>query len=441
MAPASMVYSLRNSGKSRYIRCIPCYFCYPLALISNSRNICSLLLCTATLSFLSLPFNLLSFHTLQLCQTPPAIKAALHLHDDLLMFVYWADAARYKTSRVFARRKRGMAMPEDLKWGAKNSSAAEVDWRSSLLLNLVLQTQYKLTVMRSDPWEVDHLLDHASWGSSSSKAVVQRHSTRSRRTVRVTKVVHASPTRTPVNLDQSKVMDEAPTVSYPDICFAVDDFVEVFESLTLEEPTDCYCVVLHADVENSWKRAMDPGGPSTEEINVESEKKEGGEEDLAAAMGRLQVEESRPRVSPAAPAEPVPDFSTGALVFNGYVSSRQLCKALRAQIESPLRALQGITSGKSASKVLMRGPGGIGSADVAVTHIRSGQEVVSPSKTSSFFIPRFFRSAQTVARGVVEVARAASFSGGPAEDVKLQCALMSLAVPVEALAEEILKAI
>ena len=359
------------------------------------------------------------------------------------MFVYWADLAKSKNSRVFARRKKGTSIPEDLQWGVQNS-ASEIDWRSSLLLNLVLQTQYSLTVMRCDPWEVDRLLEHPSWGGAQNSATY-RHSMRSRRHVRVTKIVHASPSTTPVNLDQSKAMDEAPAISYPDICFAVDDFVEVFECLTLDQSTDCYCVVLHADVEASWKPAIclkEPAEQPAEEINEESkeerrEKEEPKEDDLTSVLERLTLGRNRGQQSQhAARAEQDKDALRGAVVFNGYVSCRQLCKALRPQLESPLRALQ-----SNSHRVLMRGPGGVGSADVAVTHIRSALPEGTQAKTSQFFMPRAFRVAQNVVRGVVEAARAASFSGGSIEDVKLQCALMSLAVPVEALAEEILKAI
>ncbi len=47
----------------------------------------------------------------------------------------------------------------------------------------------------------------------------------------VTKQVYASPTRTAVNLDDSRGDAAQPEPCYPNICFAVDNFNDAFDDL------------------------------------------------------------------------------------------------------------------------------------------------------------------------------------------------------------------
>ena len=53
----------------------------------------------------------------------------------------------------------------------------------------------------------------------------------------VSKAVYASTTKSQLNLDKRRANDPNPTVTYPDISFAVDNFEEAFESLV--------CFALH----------------------------------------------------------------------------------------------------------------------------------------------------------------------------------------------------
>ena len=43
--------------------------------------------------------------------------------------------------------------------------------------------------------------------------------------------VHPSPSRVPVNLDESRAPSSRPSIAYPDICFAVDNFSDALQSL------------------------------------------------------------------------------------------------------------------------------------------------------------------------------------------------------------------
>ena len=51
--------------------------------------------------------------------------------------------------------------------------------------------------------------------------------------LQVTKSVYASTTKSQLNLNNRKAEQSAPTLTYPDMSFAVDNFDEAFESLVL----------------------------------------------------------------------------------------------------------------------------------------------------------------------------------------------------------------
>lgn len=409
---------------------------------------------------------------LQFCQAPPAVAAALPQQDDLLLFVYWADVAAHKPSAVFARR-RSTALPPDLQVG-QGSLAKEVDWQASTLLNLVLQTQYHMMVVRASPADLDAVID--SSGSSDldpgrtspprqgaledkedlGSGISRPSSGGSRQRMHsVTKVVHASPSRTPVNLDQSKSEESEPELAYPDICFAVDDFAEAFDSLVLQDPTDCYCVALYAQVHQSWGRALALQAVSAPEGQVPAT---AGADQVAAELERLGIgsgstenEGSRlPQKTDSALAVPQLTGQQSSsrdngqahrvCLFSGYVSCRQLASALGGRLNnnSPLKALSGDTS--RTTKVLLRGPGGVGRADVAVS--ADCEDGNSSSGSGPPPLTNVLRAAAAAAKGVVGTVKAVARGDGSGDGaVRLRCALMSLAVPVEALAEDILKAL
>lgn len=148
------------------------------------------------------------------------------------MFSYFVDVAARKQSPVFARR-RGAGLPADLRWGGA-ALAGEVDWRATLLLNVVLQTRYRLDTCccaRRDLEGGGATVTVSggaggAGGSAGGGLAVSGVDAAMASAGRSAKVVHASPSRVPVNLDQSKAESAAPAASYPDICFAVDDFGE-----------------------------------------------------------------------------------------------------------------------------------------------------------------------------------------------------------------------
>ncbi len=172
-------------------------------------------------------------HPLQFCQCPAALTALRpHGTDDMLFFVYTDEAAAAARSRLFVRRRqaKAAALPADLAAAptaatgasparghaaavgpAAPSAAGLVDWRASVLLMLVLQTAYRLSVVTADdPELLNAALEEAevepeapsTGGSSRGGAAggTGAGGSSSSRLHRVTKVVHASPRWVPCPL-------------------------------------------------------------------------------------------------------------------------------------------------------------------------------------------------------------------------------------------------
>jgi hypothetical protein len=73
----------------------------------------------------------------------------------------------------------------------------------------------------------------------------------------VTKQVYASPTRTAVNLDDSRGDAAQPEPCYPNICFAVDNFNDAFEDLVGGgQQRGQQATVLAACMDNAWCHAV-----------------------------------------------------------------------------------------------------------------------------------------------------------------------------------------
>lgn len=295
--------------------------------------------------------------------------------------------------------------------------------------------------------------------------------------------MHASPSRVHVNIDDSRSAAAQPSTCYPDIAFAVDDFSDAFQSLVLSDPDDCYCVLLHADVRASWRPfeaaavathggegAATGGGSGSsiaDAVQLEAADLAGlrlGDEPVgnSGSHGNQHWQRQQQRLRDACPEREVQ-------VFSGYVSHSQLAEAMangRSGGPEALRRLLGEPARKEVSRVLMRGPGGLGGADVAVTclgpaasrgsHLGTSTSAASIGNEGGGYnggqrpivqgqrspLPRLV---QDLARGLAGVARkAAAVAAGeppPLQPQQLSCALMTLLVPVEVLAAAILGAV
>ncbi|MEW5303188.1 MAG: hypothetical protein WDW36_005904 [Sanguina aurantia] len=171
-------------------------------------------------------------------------------HDDLLFFVLqdpagtgseadgWqlpAPPSPHKADAPgmpFIVRRRAKTLPAELQ--IAGSLFPQVNWRLTTLLNFVLHSLYQLTVVSC---RQSALASVANGGYDSEGSLA------------VCKEVYASPTRTLVNLSGAKGSSSTPTPSYPNICFAVDNFEDAFDGTVLHQLDDCFCVVLHALVE------------------------------------------------------------------------------------------------------------------------------------------------------------------------------------------------
>ncbi|XP_078430501.1 CW7 isoform X2 [Wolffia australiana] len=122
------------------------------------------------------------------------------------------------------------------RWAAKldkvtGDSYAEVDWRRSFYLNFIAHTSFAVTVAICS---IQDLRRHQSGVESSLTPVYK-----------VIKTVYASPSRVNFQVDFRKVSETTP--AYPNICFAIEDFDDTFDSVVLSESDHCYCVLLNAD--------------------------------------------------------------------------------------------------------------------------------------------------------------------------------------------------
>ncbi|KAI8473865.1 MAG: hypothetical protein J3K34DRAFT_518589, partial [Monoraphidium minutum] len=139
-----------------------------------------------------------------------------------------AAAAAARPEPFFVRR-RAPQLPDDL--GLSGAGFAAVDWAASVLLNTVLQSRYQLTVVSCGRESLAFVAEGRTWAP---------------RMRAVSRPVFASPTVTAVNLDSTRGEAAAPAACYPDTCFAIDNFDAAFDDLVLSEADHCYCVVLHA---------------------------------------------------------------------------------------------------------------------------------------------------------------------------------------------------
>ena len=273
----------------------------------------------------------------------------------------------------------------------------------------------------------------------------------------------------------------------------------------LRLPGDCYCVLLHADVASSWRlpavasssggggggaAADEPEQPVADAVRgmaalglSEQRPSSGSLQDGSAASGSSGSMHSGSMPSSSvhgssAHGSPAQARPQSVVAFSGYVSHQQLTLALGSQLAGdPVRqvlraaaaAARGQQRGSAAAeqgalatcRVSMRGPGGRGHADVAVSSYPPAGDAGHlpgslappppplPGGSSRQGKPLLLARAEQLARGVAAAAKqaAAQAAGDPrasrveVEKLALKCALMSLQVPVDMLAECILRAL
>ncbi len=255
-------------------------------------------------------------------------------------------------------------------------------------------------------------------------------------------------------------------------------------------PADCYCVLLHADVAASWRLPVAEAASSGDAGGAASSAAAAGISEQLAGMalagqqtagslagtgsaGSSSGSLNRHRQGCQSDAAADQGPKTAPVIFSGYVSHQQLTAALGSQlagdpVRQVLRAAAAAARGQQSAparqqqplatcRVSMRGPGGLGAADVAVSSYpppgESGAAAAAAAhaQSTSPSRPKLFERAQLLVRGMAAAAKQAAAqaagpdSGGGAgvdiESLHLKCALMSLMLPVDLLAEGILHAV
>ncbi|XP_031376399.1 uncharacterized protein KIAA0930 homolog isoform X2 [Punica granatum] len=205
--------------------------------------------------------------------------------------------------------------------------------------------------------------------------------------------------------------------AYPDICFAVDDFDSTFDAVVLSSTDHCYCVLLNAHDGAAF--------PSVKELSDGSSSN--------APPGKVET-------------NPGSSNSKKITLFSGFVSYQMVLEAYNAgksQFGSLLSL--GHSPGKT-DRLFMKGPGGRGEVEVAVSGVvdQSHEDAgpFSPVSVSrrGFGIGSIFQKAATVASVAAKHAYAAASAATNHEEemIPLKCCLMSVSLPWEHIAYDLL---
>ncbi|KAI4316590.1 hypothetical protein L6164_024559 [Bauhinia variegata] len=319
--------------------------------------------------------------------------------DDLVFFVRKLGSHRYSSSNntestapYFVRR-----------WAPKldmliDETSVDADWRRSFYLNLIAHTSFSVTVAICS----QQILQNHQAGNNIPLSPIYK----------VVKTVYASPSRVNFQLDSSKAMETTP--AYPDICFAVDDFDSTFDAVVLTEKDHCYCVVLNAHDGAAFPPENDSRTSDNPPLSVDpnSERKK----------------------------------DTKLTLFSGFVSYQMVRDAYDAGRSRFGSLLSGGHSPGKTDRIYMKGPGGRGEVEVAVSGVvDQSQEDSGPFSPviskKGFGIGSIVRRAASVASVAAKhayAAASASSSNFDEEMVPLKCSLMSVSLPWENIAYDLL---
>lgn len=282
-------------------------------------------------------------------------------------------------------------------------NAAEVDWWCSFYLNLIAHTSYTVTVAICS---IQDLRRHQNGADMPLSPVYK-----------IVKTVYASPSRVDFQLDSKKAVETLP--AYPNICFAIDDFDSTFDAVVLTETDHCYCVLL-----NAHDGAAFP---------TEKEEHEGNSSKISS---KIDTVSGRPKLSKLT-------------LFSGFVSYQMVREAYDAG-RSRFGSLLSI--GHNSSKIdrlYMRGPGGRGEVEVAVSGITDQSQQDSGPHSPLQLSKRGFgiglgtivrkaASAASVAAKHAYAAASAAAMNSDSEMLPLRCSLMSISLPWEHIAHDLL---
>ncbi|CAM8936010.1 unnamed protein product [Rhodiola kirilowii] len=253
-------------------------------------------------------------------------------------------------------------------------SSEEVDWRRSFYLNMIAHTSFSVTVAICSQ---QVLRNHQS-GQDTPLSPIYK----------VVKTVYASPSRVNFHLDSKKV---------------------------LTDTDHCYCVIL-----NAHAGAAFPSDKITEES-------------LSADVSGLAIDTGYGKTT-----------KSKLTLFSGFVSYQMVRDAYDAG-RSRFGSLMslGQNSGK-ADRLYMKGPGGRGEVEVAVSGVTDQSQTehgpFSPVHVSKRGFGTMIHKAAFMAQVAAKQAYAAASSSRTSDDemVPLKCCLMSISLPWEHIAYDLL---
>ncbi|PPR96990.1 hypothetical protein GOBAR_AA23682 [Gossypium barbadense] len=337
--------------------------------------------------------------------------------DDLLFFVRkWREHGFNDKNGVAPYFVRRWALELDKLVG---ESFSEVDWRRSFYLNMIAHISYSVTV-----------------------AICSQQVLRNRQVGQDTPL--------------SSIYKEVETTpAYPDICFAIDDFDSTFDAVDLQNvamtyfliqvltDTDlCYCVLLNAldgagfpsetDKNDSCSSNKLPLGVDTNSTRTKNCKVW-----VLCQNNELIKHSARSKMNLA--------LCCPLTLFSGFVSYQMVRDAYddgHSRFGSFLSV--GHSSGKT-DRLYMKGPGGRGEVEVAVSGVADQSKQYSgpfspiKSKRGLRLGSMFRKAASVVSLAAKHVyAAAAATSTSDEEMIPLKCCLMSITLPWEHIAHDLL---
>ncbi|KAG5045010.1 hypothetical protein JHK82_014388 [Glycine max] len=355
--------------------------------------------------------------------------------DDLVFFVRklgsHGSGSNNKTESVdpyFVRR-----------WAPKLSdlvdeTSIDVDWRRSFYLNLIAHTSFSVTVAICSHQD---LLNHRAGEDTPLSPIYKEVET---------------------------------TPAYPDICFAIDDFDSTFDAVVLTEKDHCYCVVLNAHdgaafpsekVSNDCSTS-DSSSLQVHTISAKKKDTKHGQYKLKLFMlhsyesGHTLTEQlNSMEIRPCLKSMLVPNGLSyigvtssemlSLTLFSGFVSYQMVRDAYDAGRSRFGSLLSVVHSSGKTDRIYMKGPGGRGEVEVAVSgvadqsHEDSGPFSPVISK-KGFGLGVIVRKAASAASVAARHAYAAASASSPTFDelIPLKCSLMSISLPWEYIAYDLL---
>ncbi|XAR61989.1 hypothetical protein NMG60_11016557 [Bertholletia excelsa] len=319
--------------------------------------------------------------------------------DDLVFFVRKMNLHGYG----FNDNMEGNSPYFVRRWAPKldalvDKNSVDVDWRRSFYLDLIAHTSFSVTVAICS----HQVLRNHQAGRDSPLSSIYK----------VVKTVYASPSRINFHLDSTKEVETTP--AYPDICFAVDDFDSTFDAVVLTDTDHCYCVLLNAD-----------GGAAFPSEN-------GTQDRSSSDISSSKVNTASGKTN-----------KTKVTLFSGFVSYQMVRDAYEAE-KSGFGSLLSLGHSSKTDRIYMKGPGGRGEVEVAVSGVIDQSKQVSGTSSPLFkkgsSIGSVFRKAATVASAAAKhaYAAAAATRSSDEEMLPLKCGLMSISLPWEHIAYDLL---